>query len=150
MSSIACVGAAEVRGAGRGQVDRMTECGTCSGSGAKAGTSPTTCSACGGAGQVATAVRTPLGVFQQVQDCRECMGTGERTTPCTTCGGDGRVRKTKRIRCAPSARIANAPVSTGELISLQSMFVTQSCIIQHPPSVPRLFVSPNPRGCSHG
>jgi len=79
------------------EVDRMTECGTCEGSGAKAGTKPSTCSACGGAGQVATAVRTPLGVFQQVQDCGECQGTGERTTPCGTCGGDGRVRKTKRI-----------------------------------------------------
>lgn len=83
------------------QVDRMTECGTCEGSGAKAGTKPSTCSACGGAGQVATAVRTPLGVFQQVQDCGECQGTGERTTPCGTCGGDGRVRKTKRIRLPP-------------------------------------------------
>lgn len=48
------------------EVDRMTECGTCTGSGSKAGTSPTTCSACGGSGQVVSAVRTPLGMFQQV------------------------------------------------------------------------------------
>lgn len=48
------------------EVDRMAECGTCTGSGSKAGTSPTTCSACGGSGQVVSAVRTPLGMFQQV------------------------------------------------------------------------------------
>ncbi len=29
------------------------------------------------------------------------MGTGEQSTPCGTCSGDGRVRKTKKIRCAP-------------------------------------------------
>lgn len=79
------------------EVDRMAECSTCSGSGSKAGTSPTTCSACGGSGQVVSAVRTPLGMFQQVSDCQECSGTGERSTPCQTCSGDGRVRKTKRI-----------------------------------------------------
>jgi len=38
----------------------------CSGSGAKAGTSASSCPQCGGAGQVVSAVRTPLGMFQQV------------------------------------------------------------------------------------
>lgn len=42
-------------------------------------------------------VRTPLGNFQQVIQCPECDGVGERSTPCETCGGDGRVRKSKRL-----------------------------------------------------
>jgi hypothetical protein len=42
-------------------------CGTCDGSGVKPGTTASTCSACGGAGQQVSAVRTPLGMFQQVR-----------------------------------------------------------------------------------
>eukprot|EP00967_Tisochrysis_lutea_P054323 scaffold67896_cov20-Tisochrysis_lutea.AAC.1 len=70
---------------------------TCSGSGAKAGTSASSCPQCGGAGQVVSAVRTPLGMFQQVATCPRCEGTGQIFTPCETCGGDGRVRESKRI-----------------------------------------------------
>lgn len=42
-------------------------------------------------------LQTPLGTFQQMQTCQQCMGSGERRTPCDSCGGDGRVRKAKRI-----------------------------------------------------
>ena len=48
------------------EVSRLEACGACTGSGIKAGTSASTCSTCGGSGQVVQAVRTPLGVFQQV------------------------------------------------------------------------------------
>lgn len=78
-------------------VSRLESCGTCSGSGVKTGTTPTTCSTCGGQGQVVQAVRTPLGIFQQVSTCGVCGGTGQTTTPCGTCKGDGRVRGSKRI-----------------------------------------------------
>ncbi len=47
--------------------------------------------------QVVEAVRTPLGMFQQVSTCSQCSGTGEQFTPCTKCSGEGRVRETKRI-----------------------------------------------------
>ncbi|GBG67465.1 hypothetical protein CBR_g600 [Chara braunii] len=76
---------------------RLESCATCSGSGARPGTTPSTCSTCGGQGQVVTSTQTPLGSFQQVSTCPQCKGTGEISTPCVTCGGDGRVRKTKRI-----------------------------------------------------
>ncbi|CAL8468943.1 g8484 [Coccomyxa elongata] len=79
------------------EVSRLEACAACTGSGIKAGTSASTCSTCGGSGQVVQAVRTPLGVFQQVMTCPDCEGAGERSTPCNTCGGDGRVRKSKRI-----------------------------------------------------
>ncbi|XP_019059412.1 PREDICTED: LOW QUALITY PROTEIN: chaperone protein dnaJ A6, chloroplastic-like [Tarenaya hassleriana] len=79
------------------EISRLETCGTCNGSGAKAGTKPTKCSTCGGQGQVISSARTPLGIFQQVMTCSSCQGTGEISTPCGTCSGDGRVRKTKRI-----------------------------------------------------
>ena len=79
------------------EITRLETCGTCNGSGAKPGTTPTKCSTCGGQGQVISSARTPLGVFQQVMTCSSCGGSGEISTPCTTCSGDGRVRRTKRI-----------------------------------------------------
>ncbi|DBA91402.1 TPA: hypothetical protein ACH3X2_003934 [Trebouxia sp. C0005] len=78
-------------------VSRLEECGVCTGSGVKAGTTASTCSTCGGQGQVVTVQRTPIGAFQQIATCADCEGTGERATPCNTCGGDGRVRRTKKI-----------------------------------------------------
>ncbi|XP_076920750.1 chaperone protein dnaJ A7A, chloroplastic-like [Bidens hawaiensis] len=79
------------------EVTRLESCGTCNGSGAKPGTSPSKCTTCGGQGQVVSSARTPLGVFQQVMTCSSCNGSGEISTPCNTCSGDGRVRKSKRI-----------------------------------------------------
>ena len=76
---------------------RLEECGECTGSGVKAGTSPKTCGTCGGQGQVVATVRTPLGNFQQVTACNACGGSGQTFTPCSACGGDGRVRRSKRI-----------------------------------------------------
>lgn len=78
-------------------VSRLEACDTCSGSGVKAGTTPSRCGTCGGSGQVVQAVRTPLGAFQQVMACPACDGAGETATPCASCGGDGRVRRSKRI-----------------------------------------------------
>ncbi|CAH2076062.1 unnamed protein product, partial [Thlaspi arvense] len=79
------------------EISRLESCGTCNGSGAKAGTKPTKCKTCGGQGQVVASTRTPLGVFQQVMTCSPCNGTGEISKPCSACSGDGRVRRTKRI-----------------------------------------------------
>jgi molecular chaperone DnaJ len=79
------------------EVSRLEGCGTCAGSGVKPGTSPTSCATCGGQGQVVQAVRTPLGIFQQVSTCPACGGAGETSAPCAKCRGDGRVRGSKRI-----------------------------------------------------
>lgn len=58
-------------------VSRLEGCATCSGSGAKPGTTPRTCATCGGQGQVMTVAQTPLGNFQQVSTCPTCSGSGE-------------------------------------------------------------------------
>ncbi|MBQ8683729.1 MAG: molecular chaperone DnaJ [Clostridia bacterium] len=79
-------------------VTRITTCGDCNGSGAKAGTSPTTCPECGGVGQVTRQQRTPFGVMQTQSACPRCQGRGRIIeTPCPSCGGQGRVRRTEQV-----------------------------------------------------
>lgn len=79
-------------------IDKMEECGTCHGSGAKPGTIAATCGRCGGTGQVTTQTRTPLGYMRNVSTCPECHGEGKIIKePCTECRGSGRVRRQKTI-----------------------------------------------------
>ena len=97
------------------EVSRLENCGTCRGDGVKEGTRPSTCTTCGGSGQLIQPVRTPLGNFQQVIQCADCDGKGERFTPCGVCGGDGRVRKSKRIQL-------NVPAGKFDLLLCYSIF----------------------------
>jgi molecular chaperone DnaJ len=77
---------------------RVEVCGTCSGSGAAAGTQPETCTACGGAGQVRQTQNTILGTFSTVAPCARCGGRGKMVkTPCASCSGQGRVRAMHEI-----------------------------------------------------
>lgn len=88
--------------------DCIEKCTVCSGSGAKAGTSPKTCSTCGGKGQVVVSQRTPFGIMQTTRTCEKCGGTGEIIdSPCTNCGGKGRLRNKKEIEVNIPAGISN-------------------------------------------
>jgi len=81
-------------------IPTMAECKTCSGSGAKPGSQPSTCSTCGGAGQV----RMQQGFFSIQQTCPNCRGAGTTISdPCSDCGGRGRIReeKTLAVRVPP-------------------------------------------------
>ncbi|RKJ17271.1 molecular chaperone DnaJ, partial [Butyricicoccus sp. 1XD8-22] len=51
-------------------------CDTCSGSGAKPGTSPKTCTKCNGVGEINQAVETPFGRMVNRRTCNTCRGTG--------------------------------------------------------------------------
>ncbi len=74
------------------RVPSWDSCETCSGSGAKPGTSAKTCGTCGGAGNV----RMSQGFFSIQQTCPTCRGAGKVIQePCTTCSGAGRVKKNK-------------------------------------------------------
>ncbi len=76
------------------RVPTSVGCETCSGSGAKPGTSPTTCSTCGGAGKV----RASQGFFTIERPCPTCQGRGETIAdPCTSCTGTGRVTKERTL-----------------------------------------------------
>ncbi|MDY0340868.1 MAG: molecular chaperone DnaJ [Coriobacteriia bacterium] len=75
-------------------VKRTESCATCSGTGAKPGTSPTTCPTCSGSGQVAQG----QGVFGFSRPCQRCGGTGRVIEhPCTTCKGKGKVLRVKPL-----------------------------------------------------
>lgn len=72
-------------------------CGTCDGSGLKAGTQRSSCSACNGTG---TRVHFMQGGFQMASTCGTCEGTGTsipRGSECRTCTGHGVVRERKTI-----------------------------------------------------
>lgn len=69
-------------------------CGTCHGSGAKKGTSPSTCRTCGGQGEV----HVQQGFFTLRQTCPDCRGAGQTISdPCGDCRGQGKVRSHKTL-----------------------------------------------------
>jgi molecular chaperone DnaJ len=66
-------------------------CSTCSGSGARPGTSPDTCQMCNGAGEVRQVRQSILGQMVTSGPCRRCGGLGlEVRDPCPDCRGEGR------------------------------------------------------------
>jgi molecular chaperone DnaJ len=66
-------------------------CATCSGSGARPGTSPTSCPDCRGSGQVQRVRQSFLGQMVTATVCGRCEGTGEIVaSPCPDCRGQGR------------------------------------------------------------
>ena len=84
----------------------LERCPTCSGSGAKPGTSPTTCPQCNGRGEVRTVRQTMLGQMVNVSACPRCRGEGRIVEqPCETCRGDGRFEKRKKLRVTIPAGI---------------------------------------------
>ena len=92
------------------RIPKNETCDTCSGTGAKPGTSVNTCSTCHGAGQV----QMQQGFFAVQRPCPTCSGTGQKIeSPCGTCRGQGVVRKQKTL----SVKIP-AGVDTGNRIRL--------------------------------
>jgi molecular chaperone DnaJ len=76
----------------------LEPCSTCGGSGAKAGTRPTTCGTCNGSGEVRRAARSMFGQFISVAPCPTCGGEGTTIRqPCEVCRGEGRVRGERTV-----------------------------------------------------
>ncbi|MFA6132943.1 MAG: molecular chaperone DnaJ [Phycisphaerae bacterium] len=79
------------------EFERMDFCETCSGKGARPGTSPQRCANCGGYGQMQQQMQGFFGMSVRIVPCPKCKGKGTLVSdPCTDCRGSGRKRK-KRI-----------------------------------------------------
>ena len=93
------------------EVTRYDECGTCSGSGAKPGSTPSTCKTCGGTGVVRVQQRSMFGVMTTQRACTTCGGRGKTIdNPCSACGGQGRVQKRKSVPINIPAGVDNGIV----------------------------------------
>lgn len=71
-------------------------CPTCTGTGARPGTTPITCSTCQGAGEIRRVRQSILGQMVTATACPRCGGMGEEIpSPCADCRGEGRRREEK-------------------------------------------------------
>jgi len=95
-------------------INKTSECDTCHGSGAEAGSQMKKCATCGGSGQVKETRRSILGVFQSARVCDTCQGRGEvPEKKCKTCGGVGVLNKQESIKV-----VVPAGMDSGEMIRL--------------------------------
>lgn len=79
-------------------IPRAESCDKCSGTGAKAGTTPETCKTCNGAGQVQQVQQRGYSQFVSIGACRQCGGRGKLIKEqCPACRGAGRLQKTRNI-----------------------------------------------------
>jgi molecular chaperone DnaJ len=86
------------------QIPRQETCETCSGSGAAAGTSPSTCPQCRGTGQL----RYQQGFFTVARTCGQCRGSGRVITkPCEKCHGQGTIEQLRKLTVKIPAGIAS-------------------------------------------
>ena len=70
------------------------KCKTCTGSGSKQGSKPTSCRFCNGQGKV----RSSQGFFTIQQTCPECGGEGEKiSNPCGSCSGAGKTQSNESV-----------------------------------------------------
>ena len=77
------------------QFPRNESCSECRGSGAAAGSGPTTCSTCSGRGQV----YYQQGFFSVGRTCSACRGSGQVIEkPCSACRGQGQLRTQRKLK----------------------------------------------------
>ena len=89
-------------------LDFKDPCPTCSGTGAKPGTTPQMCPKCGGKGQVVFTQQSFFGTVRNVQTCPDCGGSGKIIKDkCTQCSGTGYVSNTKTFKVSIPAGIDN-------------------------------------------
>jgi molecular chaperone DnaJ len=76
------------------RVPTSITCETCTGTGAKPGTKPSTCATCQGSGRV----RAAQGFFSIERTCPTCQGRGQTISdPCGKCHGQGRVTEDRTL-----------------------------------------------------
>ncbi len=98
-------------------ITKTSACATCTGSGAKPGTTMETCKRCNGQGRIHEAKRSFLGTVSSTRVCEECLGTGEAPKEvCETCKGKGVLRKEEEISLEVPAGIRD-----GEMVRMSGM-----------------------------
>lgn len=86
-------------------------CLTCSGSGARPGTTPISCVDCSGTGQVRRVRQSLLGQMVTASPCPRCSGTGEYvSSPCGDCRGQGIRQETRTITVQVPQGVDNGSV----------------------------------------
>ncbi len=95
-------------------ITKNSTCDTCTGSGAKPGTSMVNCETCNGQGRVREVRQTFMGQVQTVRECNVCNGRGQLPKErCTDCAGVGIARKQEEIEVKIPAGIQD-----GEMIRM--------------------------------
>ena len=90
------------------EITLKDECGSCHGTGAKAGTSPVTCPKCKGEGQIEYRQQSMFGMVRNIQVCPDCHGTGKIIKDkCPDCRGTGYISNRKKIKVSIPAGIDN-------------------------------------------
>ena len=80
------------------EYQQLQTCEVCSGSGAEAGSTPTTCPDCQGRGEIRRTMASAFGPMPRMITCPRCGGRGTIVTnPCKGCDGSGRKRKKKTM-----------------------------------------------------
>jgi molecular chaperone DnaJ len=96
---------------------KTSSCNTCSGTGAKSGTSMETCKKCNGKGQIRETKRSILGSFSTARVCEDCQGLGEiPKEKCAECKGKGVLRKEEEVKVG-----IPAGMNDGEMIRMTGM-----------------------------
>ncbi|KAA3619804.1 MAG: molecular chaperone DnaJ [Calditrichaeota bacterium] len=98
------------------RIKKQVKCTVCTGSGAKAGSSPQTCPDCKGAGEVRSVSHSIFGQFVNITTCSRCHGSGQIIKDlCQTCRGDGRISGEHELEVEIPAGVA-----TGNYLSIQN------------------------------
>ena len=93
---------------------KTSECNTCTGSGAKAGSDFETCTTCNGQGNVHETKRSILGTFDAMRQCEVCHGVGKiPKEKCDNCKGISVRRTEEEITVSIPANI-----NDGEMIRM--------------------------------
>ena len=96
------------------KVKKQVACGDCGGSGARAGSRPSSCPHCRGQGRVRQVRQSLLGQMVTEGACPHCQGTGRIIKdPCGSCRGTGTVRGEETLEIK-----VPAGVSTGNYMEL--------------------------------
>lgn len=95
-------------------LNKVSVCGTCSGTGGKKGTESVTCQTCNGKGKIREMKRSIFGSIEMARTCETCGGNGKvPKEKCDSCNGFGILKKEEEIKIKIPAGIDN-----GEMIRL--------------------------------